>query len=97
MNTLAELAFEYIWLLLFTDEREVDPDYAVKMQETLPDYFASMSVQEKAALSLVAKNTKDRLLAEPDEHGYTPRAIVTEEQKVFLDALESGELFEQWG
>jgi len=44
----------------------------------------------------VARETQSRLLAEPDEHGYTPRATVSEEQKIFMEALSSGELYEQW-
>ena len=51
---------------------------------------------EKKTLSQVAEETKARLLADPDEHGYTPRALVTEEQKIFLEALSTGEIFEQW-
>jgi len=96
MQTLAELSFEYLWLLLFADEDVIDLDYSVKLQESLPDYFSVMTDEEKNALSKVAEETKSRLLAEPDEHGYTPRTLVTEEQKIFLDALSSGEFFEQW-
>ena len=96
MNTLAELSFEYIWLLLFGDEDVIELDYSVKMQESLPEYFSNMTEEEKKALSEVAKETKARLLAEPDEHGYTPRALVTEEQKVFLEALSTGEFYDQW-
>ena len=55
-----------------------------------------MSDEEKAALSQVAEETAAMLLAEPDEHGYTPRKLVTEDQKAFLVALSSGELFEEW-
>lgn len=96
MKTLAELSFEYIWLLLFGDEDIIDLDYSVKMQESLPEYFSAMSEEEKRNLSEVARETQARLLAEPDEHGYTPRSLVTEDQKVFMEALASGELFEQW-
>ena len=39
---------------------------------------------------------KTRLLAEPDEHGYTPRKLVTPEQTAFLDLLISGDVFDQW-
>jgi len=95
MQILAELSFEYIWLLLFADEDVIDLDYSVKLQESLPDYFSAMTDEEKNTLSKVAEETKSRLLAEPDEHGYTPRVLITEEQKIFLDALSSGELFEQ--
>lgn len=93
MKTLAELSFDYIWLLLFSDEDILDFDYSVKMQESLSSYFESMLEAEKEALSQVAAQAKARLLAEPDRHGYTPRKLVTEDQKVFLDAVISGELF----
>ena len=96
MKTLAELSFEYVWLLLFGDEDVIELDYSVKMQESLPEYFSNMTEAEKKALSEVAKETQARLLAEPDEHGYTPRALVTDEQKLFLEALSTGELYEQW-
>ena len=96
MKTLAEISFEYIWLLLFGDEETIDLDYSVRMQESLPEYFNSMTQEERQALSLVAKEAQARLLAEPDDHGYTTRALVTDEQKIFMEALSSGELYEQW-
>jgi hypothetical protein len=96
MKTLAELTFDYLWLLMFEGEEVIDLDYSVKIQESLPDYFASMTDEEKEALSSVAKEAQARLLAEPDEHGYTPRKLITEEQKAFVEALSSGVLFEQW-
>lgn len=96
MKALAELSFEYLWLLMFEGEDVIDLDYSVKMQENLSVYFASMTEEEKKALSAVAKEAQARHLAEPDEHGYTPRALVTDDQKTFMEALSSGELFEQW-
>ena len=96
MKTLAEISFEYIWLLLFSDEDIMDLDYAASLQQSLPEYFASMNSEEKSALSLVAKETKSRLLAAPDKDGYTARTLVTDDQILFLDALSSGELYEQW-
>lgn len=96
MTTLAELAFEYLWLVLFAGEDVIDLDYSVKCQESLSNYFAALTPNERAALSEVAASVQARLLAEPDEHGYTPRKLVTEEQRQFLAALASGELFEQW-
>ena len=91
MKTLAELSFEYMWLLMFEGEEVIDLDYSVKIQESLPDYFAAMTDEEKRALSEVAKEAQSRLLAEPDENGYTPRALVTDEQKTFMEALSSGQ------
>ncbi len=96
MKTLAELAFEYLWLIMFANEDVIDLDYSVKCQESLSEYFSALTTQEKEALSAVAASTQARLLAEPDEDGYTPRSLVTEEEKLFLSALASGELFEQW-
>lgn len=96
MKTLAELAFEYLWLIMFADEDVIDLDYSVKCQESLSTCFAALTPDERTALCEVAKSVQARLLAEPDEHGYTPRKLVTEEQREFLAALASGELFEQW-
>ncbi|WP_206074315.1 hypothetical protein [Marinobacter fuscus] len=97
IKTLAELSFEYLWLVLFAGEDVIDLDYSVKCQENLSEYFSAMTPGEKEALSAVARETQARLLAEPDEHGYTPRKLVTEEQRAFLEALASGDIFEQWG
>ncbi|MCG8518079.1 MAG: hypothetical protein MI794_08815 [Pseudomonadales bacterium] len=96
MRTLAEITFEYLWLLIFEGEEVIDLDYSVKIQESLPDYFASMTNEEKEALAKVAREAQARLLAEPDEYGYTPRKLITDEQKAFMEALSSGDLFEQW-
>jgi hypothetical protein len=96
MKVLAELAFDYLWLLLFEGEEVIDLDYSVKHQESLPEYFSSMSQEERLALSQVAREAQARLLAEPDEHGYTPRSLITNEQKEFMNALATGELFDQW-
>lgn len=96
MKVLAEIVFDHIWLLLFEGEEIIDLDYSVKMQESLPEYFSAMSQEERGALSDVAREIQAKLLAEPDEHGYTPRSLITDEQKEFMEALATGELFEQW-
>ncbi|EPL06889.1 hypothetical protein JFV28_12055 [Pseudomonas sp. TH05] len=96
MKTLANLAFDYIWHLMFTDDDYLDPDFAIRLQESMPDYFAIMSDAEKAALAQVAEETQARLLAPPDEHGYSPRSLVTADQKQFLQDLISGEFFTQF-
>lgn len=96
MKTLAELSFEYIWLIMFGTEDMIDLDYSVQCQESLSAQFEGITEAEKSALVAVAVATRKQLLAEPDEHGYTPRKLVSEEQKAFLDAFVSGEIFEQW-
>lgn len=62
----------------------------------MPDYFSAMTAEEKLALSEVAKEKWDRLFAPPDEDGYTPRKLVTDDQKQFLESLISGDLFKQF-
>ncbi|WP_323774889.1 hypothetical protein [Alcanivorax sp.] len=96
MKALAEIVFDHLWLLLFEGEEIIDLDYSVKMQESLPEYFSAMSQEEKDALSDVARDIQAKLLAEPDEQGYTPRSLITDEQKEFMEALATGELFEEW-
>ncbi len=95
MKTLAQMTFDHVWLLMFAGEDTIDLDYAVSQLELLPDYFAEMTADERAALSEVAAETKRRLQAEPDEHGYTPRKLVTPEQIAFLDLLISGDAFDE--
>jgi hypothetical protein len=90
METLAEIAFEYIWLILFGDEDVIELDYSVRCQERLPAFFGAMTPEERSALSQVARQRRDRLLAPPDRHGYTPRSLVTQEQKQFLNDVISG-------
>ena len=93
MRTLAKIAFEYMWMLMFEGEDVIDLDYAVKAQENLSIYISSMSQEEREALSAVAEEAKRLMLAEPDQYGYTPRSKVTEPQKAFLEAIASGDFF----
>lgn len=97
MKVLAELAFEFLWHLLFDGEETVELDYCVAWQESLPDYFSRMSEEEKRALSEVARARYRRLTAAADAHGHTPRTRMTGEQREFLESLISGGLFERFG
>ena len=94
MKTLAEMSFEYVWLLLFGNEDTVDREYASSMSGAISDFFQSMDDSERAAFSQAAAKAKAGLLAEPDEYGYTPRKLVTEHEKIFLDAAISGDIYE---
>jgi hypothetical protein len=96
VNTLAELTFDFLWLLMFSGEDVIDPRCSEQWLECLPDYFAKMTAAERMALTKAAENARDRLLAEPDEHGYTPRKLVTEQQRQFLKAMTSGDFFAQF-
>lgn len=96
MNNLAQLAFDYLWHLMFTEEDYLELDLSVDLLSGLADNLSAMSGAEKSALAQVAKDTQARLLAPPDEHGYSPRSRVTPEQKRFLEELISGSFFTQF-
>lgn len=97
MGNLAQVAFDYMWLILFGNDEMIDADYSVKLLEELPLVLAGFTPSEQEVLSSVGKMVKSRLLAEPDEYGYTPRDLVTDEQRRFLDAVINKEIYtEDW-
>ncbi|MFQ6308665.1 hypothetical protein [Lysobacter capsici] len=91
MNNLADVVLEHYWFLNFCSDEELDPDTAVKMMENLAHLIENdFSDAEKVALQEAAKRSLAFILREPDEHGYTPRDLVTPEQKEFLQAIIDG-------
>jgi len=97
MKNLAGMAFDYMWMIMFADEDVLDPDFSVSKLEELPLMLAQYEPSEKAALAAVALEAKNRLLAEPDEYGYTPRDLVTDEQRQFLEAVIAQEIYsDEW-
>ncbi len=65
MRALAELSFDFVWHLMFTDDDQLDQDLAVRSLENLSDYFSAMSDEEKRAFIAVAHERKARLLQCP--------------------------------
>ncbi|AHG41184.1 hypothetical protein N018_13615 [Pseudomonas syringae CC1557] len=96
MRALAELSFDFVWHLMFTDDDQLDQDLAVRSLESLSDYFSQMSLEEKRAFIAVAHARKARLLAVPDADGYSPRHRVTEDQAQFLEHVVSGQFFQRF-
>ncbi|MCF5803773.1 hypothetical protein GIV20_17465 [Pseudomonas tremae] len=96
MRALAELSFDFVWHLMFTDGDQLDQDLAVRSLEGLSDYFSAMSDEEKRAFIAVAHERKARLLTVPDTVGYAPVKRVTEDQAQFLDHVVSGQFFQQF-
>ncbi|RMR01900.1 hypothetical protein [Pseudomonas syringae group genomosp. 7] len=96
MRALAELSFDFVWHLMFTDDEQLDQDLAVRSLESLSDCFSMMSEEEKRAFIAVAHERKARLFAVPDADGYSPLRLVTEEQAQFLDHAVSGQFFRQF-
>lgn len=96
MKALAELSFEFIWHLAFTEEDYLDLDFSVRWLSSLGLYVRAMTDEEKAALAAVARDRQTRWLAPPDKHGFSQRSLVTKEQKAFLESMISGEFFCQF-
>ncbi len=97
MKNLAQMVFDHMWLILFAGEEMIDLDYSVELLDTLPQAVSEFTQAEQEALAEVGRQVKSRLLAEPDEYGYTPRDLVTDEQRRFLDAVINREIYtEEW-
>ncbi|KPW88656.1 hypothetical protein ALP58_02874 [Pseudomonas savastanoi] len=84
MRALAELSFDFVWHLMFTDDDQLDQDLAVRSLENLSDYFSAMSDEEKRAFIAVAHERKARLFAVPDADGYSPMLQATKTRHSFL-------------
>lgn len=93
MNNLAQMAFDHVWMILFADEEDIDLDYSVKLLEELSIALAEFTPAEQDAFAEVGRQAKSRLLAEPDEYGYTYRDLVTDEQWEFLDAVIDKDIY----
>lgn len=96
MRALAELSFDFVWHLMFTDDDQLDQDLAVRSLENLSDYFSAMSDEEKRAFIAVAHERKARMLTLPDADGYSPVTLVSEDQAQFLEQVVSGQFFQQF-
>jgi hypothetical protein len=94
VNKLADAVLDYLWFLNFTDEEEANSDLLLKAFEGLLYQIENeFGEDEKAALQAAATRRLAQWLREPDEYGYTPRALLTEEKRKFLDDIAAGELW----
>lgn len=101
MNGLADIAINYFCAFLFPgDPSNIDSDFAGIHIQSFPEFTAGLSPEERVALSAAAKRALDFMLQPPDEYGYTPGSLVSDEEsdeeKEFLQLLASGELYDQW-
>jgi hypothetical protein len=94
VNKLADVVLDYLWFLNFTDEEEADSDLLGKDFECLLYHIENeFGDDEKAALKAAATRRLAQWLREPDEYGYTPRALLTLEQRYFLEDIAAGDLW----
>lgn len=90
MTNLADVVLDYLWFLEFSDEEELDPDRAVKLLEDVSWKMQEVwTTDDKQALSEAAA-LRLNWLQTPDEHGFTPRGPLTDDQKALLESLAAG-------
>ena len=91
MKTLADIAIDYFSLLMF--EGPLDAEDASALSQAIPVYLEAMSPDERVAFSAAAQRALDRLTAPPDEHGYSPRTTVKQDELAFLKSAAAGDIF----
>ena len=87
---LAQVCLDYLLLLVDGDDSVIDSRYCEKTLGPLLDDMQEATESEKQALAAAARERLAWLLREPDEHGYTPRKLVSQETRDFLTALGEG-------
>ena len=91
MQNLADAVLDYLCFLNFCEEEECDPDSTLKLLEDLVYQIENkFTEEEKQSLKDAAQRRLAHWLREPDEHGYTPRKLLTPEQKSFLEDVTAG-------
>ncbi|MCI3909623.1 MULTISPECIES: hypothetical protein [Pseudomonas] len=96
MRTLAELSFDFIWHLMFTDEDQLEQDLAVRMLENTCDHLMKMTDEERRAFITVAIERRAIWLANASAGSRSSRQRVADEQKQFLEDVISGQFFSQF-
>lgn len=96
MRTLAELSFDFIWHLMFTDEDQLEQDLAVRMLENTCDHLMKMTDEERRAFITVAIERRAIWLANASVSSRSSRQRVADEQKQFLEDVISGQFFSQF-
>ncbi|KTC10862.1 hypothetical protein AO390_23245 [Pseudomonas marginalis ICMP 11289] len=96
MRTLAELSFDFIWHLMFTDEDQLEQDLAVRMLENTCDHLMKMTDEERRVFITVAIERRAIWLANASAGSRSSRQRVADEQKQFLEDVISGQFFSQF-
>lgn len=92
MKNLADLVFEYVWILENSSEEQMDPDFAVSQMEVAWNIINNnFTAEERMAFIDAAKRAREIVLAGPDENGFTQSSLITESQRAFLDSICSGD------
>jgi hypothetical protein len=90
---LAEIVLDFIEFLELADDGHLDPDTAIRQQESIAAQLAEATQEERTAVQLAAKVRLASLLRDPDEYGYSLRQTVDPERRALLESIVFGKAF----
>jgi hypothetical protein len=90
LNTIAQALVFLMEQLETAEEPGIDWQACGDLTSDTWLELAKASPAERQALAEVAAARLAELLREPDEYGYTPRALVTPAQREFLESSADG-------
>lgn len=96
MKTLAEAVVFLMEQLTIAEEPGIDSQACGDITNDMWFELAKSSSAERHALAEAAAARLRELLREPDEYGYTPRALVTPMQREFLQSLADGSAWHEF-
>ncbi|HVT81799.1 MAG TPA: hypothetical protein VHM90_14230 [Phycisphaerae bacterium] len=91
---LAEITVLYIEFMNLVGDEILDPDTACSYVEGIAGILAEATEEEREAVKAAARERLAWLLQGPDEYGYSPRKLVTPEQRKVLEGIASWEAFD---
>ncbi len=96
MKTLAEVVVFLMEQLTTAEEPGIDYQACGDITNDMWLELAKASPAERQALAEAAAARLRELLPEPDEYGYTPRALTTPMQREFLQSLADGSAWHEF-
>ena len=96
MKTLAEVVVYLMEQLTTAEEPGIDWQACGDISNDMWFALAKGSPAERQALAGAASARLAELLSEPDEYGYTPRALVSPDQREFLESLADGSAWHEF-
>jgi hypothetical protein len=90
LNTLAQVVVFLMEQLTLAEEPGIDLQECSDITNDMWFVLAKSSHVERQALAKAAAARLAEWLREPDEYGYTPRALVTPARREFLQSLADG-------
>jgi hypothetical protein len=96
LKALAEVVVLLMEQLMTAEEPGIDWQACGDITNDMWFELAKASPAERQALAEAAAARLNELLREPDEYGYTPRALVTPSQREFLQSLADGSAWHEF-